>query len=90
MRCRVPSATRFASSSAVASTSSSSGGLFSWLTGERSSSSPSLDFPLPGVSLPPSLPDYVEPGKTKISTLPNGVKIASETSVVSMCMPKVS
>lgn len=81
MRCRVPSATRFASSSAVASTSSSSGGLFSWLTGERSSSSPSLDFPLPGVSLPPSLPDYVEPGKTKISTLPNGVKIASETSV---------
>ncbi|KAK9208671.1 hypothetical protein WN944_001031 [Citrus x changshan-huyou] len=81
VRCRVPSATRFASSSAVASTSSSSGGLFSWLTGERSSSSPSLDFPLPGVSLPPSLPDYVEPGKTKISTLPNGVKIASETSV---------
>lgn len=81
MRCRVPSTARFASSSAVASTSSSSGGLFSWLTGERSSSSPSLDFPLPGVSLPPSLPDYVEPGKTKISTLPNGVKIASETSV---------
>ncbi|KAL9440776.1 hypothetical protein AB3S75_019445 [Citrus x aurantiifolia] len=81
VHCRVPSATRFASSSAVASTSSSSGGLFSWLTGERSSSSPSLDFPLPGVSLPPSLPDYVEPGKTKISTLPNGVKIASETSV---------
>ncbi|KAH9762707.1 mitochondrial processing peptidase [Citrus sinensis] len=77
VRCRVPSATRFASSSAVASTSSSSGGLFSWLTGERSSSSPSLDFPLPGVSLPPSLPDYVEPGKTKISTLPNGSPVAS-------------
>jgi processing peptidase subunit alpha len=26
------------------------------------------------------LPDYVEPGKTKVTTLPNGVKIASETS----------
>lgn len=55
-------------------------GLFSWLTGEQSSSLPSLDFPLPGVSLPPPLPDYVEPCKTKISTLPNGVRIASETS----------
>ncbi|XP_044464649.1 mitochondrial-processing peptidase subunit alpha-like [Mangifera indica] len=81
VRGRVPAATRFASSSAVATSSSSSGGLFSWLTGERSNSSPPLDFPLPGVSLPPSLPDYVEPGKTKITTLPNGVKIASETSV---------
>ncbi|KAA8523200.1 hypothetical protein F0562_009623 [Nyssa sinensis] len=72
--------TRFASSSAVA-TSSSSGGFFSWLTGERSSSLSPLDFPLKGVTLPPPLPDYVEPGKTKITTLPNGVKIASETSV---------
>lgn len=87
MRGRVPAATRFASSSAVATSSSSSGGLFSWLTGERSNSSPPLDFPLPGVSLPPSLPDYVEPGKTKITTLPNGVKIASETSVVCMQIP---
>ncbi|XWS72120.1 hypothetical protein CRYUN_Cryun02cG0013100 [Craigia yunnanensis] len=75
---RVPA--RFASSSAVATTSSSSGGLFSWLTGSQSKSIPSLDFPLPGVALPPSLPDYVEPGKTKITTLPNGLKIASETS----------
>ncbi|KAA8534902.1 hypothetical protein F0562_029882 [Nyssa sinensis] len=71
--------TRLASSSAVA-TSSSSGGIFSWLTGERSSSLPPLDFPLKGVTLPPPLPDYVEPGKTKITTLSNGVKIASETS----------
>uniref|UniRef100_A0A5B6YHQ8 Uncharacterized protein n=1 Tax=Davidia involucrata TaxID=16924 RepID=A0A5B6YHQ8_DAVIN len=71
--------TRMASSSAVA-TSSSSGGFFSWLTGERSSSLPPLDFPLKGVTLPPPLPDYVEPGKTKITTLPNGVKIASETA----------
>ncbi|XP_058074113.1 mitochondrial-processing peptidase subunit alpha-like [Magnolia sinica] len=71
-------ASRYASTSIAKS--SSSGGLFSWLTGERSSSLPSLDFPLPDVSLPPPLPDYVEPGKTKITTLANGVKIASETS----------
>ncbi|KAK9282165.1 hypothetical protein L1049_005077 [Liquidambar formosana] len=74
---------RFASTSAVATRSSSwtsSAGLFSWLTGERSSSLPPLDFPLAGVSSPPPLPDYVEPSKTKITTLPNGVKIASETS----------
>nr|GLL20627.1 mitochondrial-processing peptidase subunit alpha-like [Ipomoea trifida] len=70
---------RFASSTAVA-TNSSSGGLFSWLTGERSSSLPPLDFPLKGVTLPPPLPDHVEPGSTKITTLPNGLKIASETS----------
>ncbi|XP_022730798.1 mitochondrial-processing peptidase subunit alpha-like isoform X2 [Durio zibethinus] len=75
---RVPA--RFASSNAVATTSLSSGGFLSWLTGSQSKSIPSLEFPLPGVSLPPSLPDYVEPGKTKITTLPNGLKIASETS----------
>ena len=74
--------TRYASSSAVAVSSSSSGGLFSWLTGERSSSVPPMQVPLQGVTLPPALPDYVEPGKTKITTLPNGVKIASETSAV--------
>lgn len=78
MISRLPS--RFASSSAVTSQSSSSGGLFSWLIGDKSKSLPPLDFPLPGVELPPTLPDYVEPGKTKITTLPNGLKIASETS----------
>ncbi|XP_077213439.1 mitochondrial-processing peptidase subunit alpha-like [Tasmannia lanceolata] len=61
--------------------SSSSGGLFTWLTGEKSSSLPPLDFSLPGITLPPPLPDYVELVKTKITTLPNGVKIASETSI---------
>ncbi|KAK6273530.1 hypothetical protein POUND7_010613 [Theobroma cacao] len=76
--CGVPA--RFASSSAVATTSSSSGGFFSWLTGSQSKSMPPLDFPLPGVALPAPLPDYVEPGKTTITTLPNGLKIASETS----------
>ncbi|CAN6456841.1 unnamed protein product [Victoria cruziana] len=66
--------------STVVEKKSSSGGLFTWLTGERSNTLPPLSVPLPSVSLPPPLPDYVEPGKTKITTLPNGVKIASETS----------
>ncbi|KAI9107801.1 hypothetical protein K1719_021137 [Acacia pycnantha] len=70
--------TRFATTSAVA-TRPTSGGFFSWLTGERSNSLPPLDTPLGGVAFPASLPDYVEPSKTKITTLPNGVKIASET-----------
>ncbi|KAG2371132.1 Mitochondrial-processing peptidase subunit alpha [Vigna angularis] len=55
-------------------------GLFSWLTGESSSSLPPLDTPFRGFPPPSSLPDYVEPGKTKITTLSNGLKIASETS----------
>lgn len=59
---------------------SSSGGLFSWITGNNSKSLPSLDFPLPGVNLPPTLPDYVEPTKTIVTTLPNGLKVASESS----------
>lgn len=74
-------ASRFATSSAVAA-KPSSGGFFSWLTGERTSTLPPLEIPLAGVTLPPPLPDYVEPSKTKITTLPNGVKIASETSAV--------
>ncbi|KAL1547704.1 mitochondrial processing peptidase [Salvia divinorum] len=69
---------RYASTSAVAT--KSSGGLFSWLTGDKSSSLPPLNFPLENIVLPPPLPDYVELGKTKITTLPNGLRIASETS----------
>ncbi|KAG6733571.1 hypothetical protein I3842_01G231100 [Carya illinoinensis] len=72
--------TRFATSSAVAE-KQSSGGLFSFLAGGRSGTLPSLNIPLAGVTLPPPLPDYVEPSKTKITTLPNGVKIASETTL---------
>ncbi|CAJ1937086.1 unnamed protein product [Sphenostylis stenocarpa] len=73
---------RFASSSSVVKKQSSSGlgGLFGWLTGDRSNSATPLDFPLPGVIHSPPLPDYVAPGKTIITTLPNGVKVASETS----------
>lgn len=61
---------------------SSSGGLFSWLTGEKLSSLPPLDFPLKDVTLLSPLPDYVEPGKLRVTTLPNGLRIASETSAV--------
>ncbi|EEF48145.1 mitochondrial-processing peptidase subunit alpha [Ricinus communis] len=75
--CRLPA--RFASSSAAAVQSSPSVGIFSWLFGDKSKSLP-LEFPLPGVELPPSLPDYVAPGETKITTLSNGMKIASQTS----------
>ncbi|PIA42896.1 hypothetical protein AQUCO_02000386v1 [Aquilegia coerulea] len=64
---------RLASSSVVAKKSS----IFGTFTG----SIPPLDTPLPGVNILPPLPDYVEPGKTKITTLPNGVKIASESSM---------
>ncbi|KAI3978185.1 hypothetical protein MKX01_013016 [Papaver californicum] len=59
--------------------SSASRSIFS-LFGDRTSSQPTLDTPLTGVTVPPPLPDYVEPSKTKITTLPNGVRIASEAS----------
>ncbi|KMT03240.1 hypothetical protein BVRB_8g197860 [Beta vulgaris subsp. vulgaris] len=71
---------RYASSSAAAVQTNTSSGLFSWIFGGKSSSVPPLDFPLEGVTVPPSLPDYVEPAKTIVTTLPNGVKIASEAS----------
>ena len=60
----------------------SSGGFWTWLTGARSNEIPPPDFTLPGVTIPPPLPDHVEAGKTRVTTLPNGVKIASETSAV--------
>lgn len=63
----------------------SSGGFWTWLTGARSNEIPPPDFALPGVTIPPPLPDHVEAGKTIVTTLPNGVKIASETSAGSSC-----
>jgi hypothetical protein len=71
---------RFASSTSVVK--QSSGGLFGWLLGAKPTQLPTLDVPLPGITLPPALPDFVEPAKTKVTTLPNGIKIASETSMV--------
>lgn len=76
-------ACRYASSSAVATSPSSTPGSTSWLTGGSSGSLPSMDIPLAGVSLPPPLADHVAPGKLKITTLSNGLKIASEMSPVS-------
>ncbi|TVU21431.1 hypothetical protein EJB05_31064 [Eragrostis curvula] len=64
---------------------SSSGGFWTWLTGARSNTLPPPDFTLPGVTIPPPLPDLVEPGKTRITTLPNGLKIVSETSAGPSC-----
>ncbi|PON81089.1 Coenzyme PQQ biosynthesis protein [Trema orientale] len=78
-RVGISGASRYATASEV-STRPNSGGFFSWLTGERSSSLPPLEIPLAGVNLPPSLPDYVKPSKTMITTLANGVRIASEIS----------
>lgn len=75
---------RYAISSAVntASKSSSLGGLFGRLAGDKTMSSPPLDVPLEDVFLPPPLPDFVQQGQTKVTTLRNGLKIASETSPV--------
>ncbi|CAL0312528.1 unnamed protein product [Lupinus luteus] len=55
---RVPS--RFASSSSIATKQPSPGlgGLLGWLTGDRSSLVPPLDFPLSNINLPPTLLDY--------------------------------
>jgi mitochondrial-processing peptidase subunit alpha len=64
---------------------SSSGGFWTWLTGARSNTLPPPDFTLPGVTIPPALPDDVEPGRIRITTLPNGLKIASRTTPV--CAP---
>ena len=75
-------AIRSASTSVAQQTS---GGFMSWLTGASSKALPPPDFALPGVNVPSPLADFVEPDKTKITTLPNGVKIASETSPV--CVP---
>ena len=41
-----------------------------------------MNIPLDGVSLPPSLPDNLGPSKLQTTTLPNGLKIASEMSPV--------
>ena len=61
---------------------SSSGGFWTWLTGACSNTLPAPDFTLPGVTVPPPLADDVEPGRTRITTLPNGLKIASRKTAV--------
>lgn len=57
----------------------SSGGVLSWLLGEKPTTPvPALYEPLQGVHLPAPLPDDVKPAKTRVTTLANGLKIASE------------
>lgn len=51
-----------------------------WFNGSYVKRFPPLSHPLPDIKLPPHLPDYVEPYPTKITTLPNGLRIASEYS----------
>lgn len=61
------------------SQASSSGGVLSWFLGERPTTPvPALFEPLEGVNLPHALPDDVRPGETRVTTLGNGLKIASQ------------
>ncbi|KAG8079143.1 hypothetical protein GUJ93_ZPchr0007g5315 [Zizania palustris] len=51
-----------------------------WLSGGAASAAhtTSLLRPLPGLFIPTCLPDQLEPHPTRITTLPNGVRVASE------------
>ncbi|XP_024314654.1 ABC transporter D family member 1 [Brachypodium distachyon] len=50
-----------------------------WLSGAAAAArSTSLLRPLPGLELPPSLPDQLHRLPTRVTTLPNGVRVASE------------
>ncbi|KAI4966341.1 hypothetical protein ZWY2020_041212 [Hordeum vulgare] len=60
-----------ASRSASTSVAQRSSGGFGWLTGARSNALPSR-FCTPRSHYSPPLADHVEPGKTKVTTLPNG------------------
>ncbi|KAJ0976689.1 hypothetical protein J5N97_012163 [Dioscorea zingiberensis] len=53
----------------------------SWSQGSYATRMPPLFHPLPGLRLPQPLPDHMERFPTKITTLPNGLKIASEDSL---------
>ncbi|KAJ7517242.1 hypothetical protein O6H91_21G015100 [Diphasiastrum complanatum] len=56
---------------------STKGGFISWFFSDDPNTPPLYE-PLPGAKLPPALPDSVEPSETKITTLANGLRIASE------------
>jgi processing peptidase subunit alpha len=56
-------------------------GMLAWLLGEKPTTPlPALYEPLEGVRLPKPLPDAIEAAETKITTLGNGLKIASENT----------
>lgn len=57
----------------------------SWFRGGYAKRFPPLSHPLPDLELPPYLPYHVECYPTMITTLPNGLKIASENSLVCRC-----
>ncbi|EFJ11431.1 hypothetical protein SELMODRAFT_183257 [Selaginella moellendorffii] len=65
-------------SQAVPALRTPSKGWLSWLFREPLPTLPALYEALPEVNLPPSLEDTVEPSGTQISSLNNGVRIASE------------
>ncbi|KAH7416340.1 hypothetical protein KP509_14G086800 [Ceratopteris richardii] len=55
------------------------GGFFSWLLGDKPSTKlPPLFEAVPGIQTPPVLPDDVTASPTEVTTLQNGLKIASE------------
>lgn len=61
-----------------------------WLSGSGAASaarSTSLLRPLPGLDLPPCLPDKLARLPTRITTLPNGVRVASEDVPVPSTFP---
>ncbi|KAJ0007426.1 hypothetical protein Pint_29565 [Pistacia integerrima] len=76
-------AMRYATSSAAA-VRPSSAGLFSWLTGERTSSLPPLAQYLKVFPFHLYCLIMLEPGKVKVTTLDNGIRIASATSATPM------
>ena len=64
---------------ATAVSSSSKGGFLSWLIGESpATKAPPLYETFPGLKLPPALPDTLVVAPTEITTLDNGLKVASE------------
>ncbi|KAI5063147.1 hypothetical protein GOP47_0021694 [Adiantum capillus-veneris] len=55
------------------------GGFLAWLLGEKPATNlPPLFEALPGIKVPPSLPDDLAASPTEVTTLANGLKIASE------------
>lgn len=59
------------------------GGFLAWLLGEKPATNlPPLFEGLPSIKLPPTLGDDLTASPTEITTLPNGLKIASENAAV--------
>eukprot|EP00270_Netrium_digitus_P018129 TRINITY_DN6840_c0_g1_i2.p1 TRINITY_DN6840_c0_g1~~TRINITY_DN6840_c0_g1_i2.p1 ORF type:complete len:534 (+),score=123.82 TRINITY_DN6840_c0_g1_i2:57-1604(+) len=66
------------SSVPATSVAAKQGGLLSWLLGKPAVSLPPLYEPLAGLQLPPPLEEDIPVAETKITTLSNGLRIASE------------